>query len=51
MGNTHQPPLGFDFLHPPQIEPTEFSVVFDMPENWLSLDIAQKPEPFAFFRE
>ena len=51
MGDRHQTPLGFDFLKPPEMEPAEIPVVFDMSKNWLHLDIAQDPEPLAFFGE
>jgi hypothetical protein len=49
MGDTHQTPLGFDLLHAPEIEPAEFSVVLNMPEDRLHLDIAQDAKPLAFF--
>ena len=51
MGDTHQTPLGFDLLQAPETEPAEFTVVFDMPEDRLHVNIALDAEPLACFGE
>jgi len=39
MGDTHQTPFGFDFLHAP-------SVVFDMPKDRFDIHVTLDPQVF-----
>jgi hypothetical protein len=51
MGNAYQTPLGFDLLEPPQVEPAEAHIVFDVTEDRFDFDIAQDAQGLASLRE
>ena len=47
VGNAYQTPLGFDLLQPPQVEPAEAHIVFDVAEDGFDFDIALDSEQLA----